>query len=85
MTLPTASANDSRSLREALGRFATGVTVIGTRNHGGRSIRVATTSCDTVSPPMVLSSVARGAAACTAGSGGAWRMPGRGASTPLGA
>jgi hypothetical protein len=34
---------------------------------------------------MVLSSVARGAAACTAGSGGAWRMPGRGASTPLGA
>lgn len=60
----TASANDSRSLRDALGSFATGVTVITTRIDGGRSLGVAAASFNTVSvePPMVLWSVARDSA-----------------------
>ncbi|WP_043768474.1 flavin reductase family protein [Algiphilus aromaticivorans] len=59
----TASANDSRSLRDALGSFATGVTIITTRADGDRSLGVAAASFNTVSiePPMVLWSVPRAA------------------------
>ena len=50
------SVFDQTSFRAALGRFATGVTIITTRDSDGRPIGVTANSFNSVSldPPMVL-------------------------------
>jgi 3-hydroxy-9,10-secoandrosta-1,3,5(10)-triene-9,17-dione monooxygenase reductase component len=61
----TASGNaavlDSRALRNALGAFATGVTIVTTRNAEGLDVGVTANSFNSVSlnPPMVLWSLSR--------------------------
>jgi 3-hydroxy-9,10-secoandrosta-1,3,5(10)-triene-9,17-dione monooxygenase reductase component len=51
-----------RSFRDALGQFATGVTVISTRDPAGMPIGITANSFNSVSldPPMVLWSIAKG-------------------------
>lgn len=61
MTLTdTTSGIDSRDLRQAFGRFGTGVTVITTRTPDGTRVGVTANSFNTVSlePPIVLWSLA---------------------------
>ena len=52
---------DAKALRGAFGHFATGVTIITTRDPGGAPIGVTASSFNTVSidPPLILWSVAR--------------------------
>ncbi len=52
---------DSRALRNALGAFATGVTIVSTRNAEGQDIGITANSFNSVSlnPPMVLWSLSR--------------------------
>ncbi len=52
---------DSHSLRRALGSFATGVTIVTTRDHTGRDIGLTANSFNSVSldPPMVLWSLSK--------------------------
>jgi 3-hydroxy-9,10-secoandrosta-1,3,5(10)-triene-9,17-dione monooxygenase reductase component len=54
-------ALDSRALRNALGAFATGVTIVSTRNGEGQDIGITANSFNSVSlnPPMVLWSLSR--------------------------
>lgn len=54
---------DTTALRQALGHFATGVTVVTTRDVGGEPIGVTASSFNTVSldPPLVLWSIGRNA------------------------
>jgi 3-hydroxy-9,10-secoandrosta-1,3,5(10)-triene-9,17-dione monooxygenase reductase component len=54
-------ALDSRALRSALGAFATGVTIVCTRNAEGQDIGITANSFNSVSlnPPMVLWSLSR--------------------------
>src|SRR6267154_5224513 len=49
--------------RNALGAFATGVTIVTTRDHGGRDVGLTANSFNSVSlnPPMVLWSLAKSA------------------------
>jgi len=56
-----AAAMDSRALRNALGAFATGVTIVTTRNAEGLDVGVTANSFNSVSlnPPMVLWSLSR--------------------------
>ena len=55
---------DQLAFREALGRFATGVTVVTTRDAAGRPVGVTANSFNSVSlsPPMVLWSLGRSSA-----------------------
>ena len=57
----TPAATDTRSFRDALGRFATGVTIVTTLDADGRPIGLTANSFNAVSldPPMVLWSLAR--------------------------
>ena len=59
----TALITDTRALRDTLGRFATGVTVITTRDADGAPVGVTVNSFSSVSlePPLVLWSLARSA------------------------
>src|SRR5947208_2996009 len=52
---------DSREFRDALGRFATGVTIVTTRDSDGEPVGVTVSSYNSVSldPPLVLWSLAR--------------------------
>jgi 3-hydroxy-9,10-secoandrosta-1,3,5(10)-triene-9,17-dione monooxygenase reductase component len=52
---------DSRALRNALGAFATGVTIVSTRNGEGQDVGITANSFNSVSlnPPMVLWSLSR--------------------------
>ena len=52
---------DGRDFRNALGRFATGVALVTTREGGGRAIGITVNSFSSVSldPPLVLWSLAR--------------------------
>ena len=54
-------SNDPRILRNALGSFATGVTVVTTRSAGGQDIGRTANSFSSVSldPPMILWSLAK--------------------------
>ena len=56
-----ATAVDAKDFRKALGRFATGVTIVTTRGPGGVPVGVTANSFNSVSlePPMVLWSLAR--------------------------
>jgi 3-hydroxy-9,10-secoandrosta-1,3,5(10)-triene-9,17-dione monooxygenase reductase component len=60
MTAP-AQTLDPKAFRAALGRFATGVTIVTTRDAGGAPIGVTANSFNSVSldPPMVLWSLAK--------------------------
>jgi flavin reductase (DIM6/NTAB) family NADH-FMN oxidoreductase RutF len=57
-------AGDTRALRQALGRFATGVTVVSTRCPTGKLVGLTANSFSSVSldPPLVLWSLRRSAA-----------------------
>lgn len=63
-TLPHRSPSDARELRRALGRFATGVTVVTTRDAGGTPVGLTANSFSSVSldPPLILWSLDNGAA-----------------------
>jgi len=63
MSVDTATAFTSRELRDALGRFATGVAVVTARDRLGAPVGMTMSSFNTVSlvPPLVLFSVARDA------------------------
>ncbi|MET0251192.1 MAG: flavin reductase family protein [Novosphingobium sp.] len=52
---------DPRQFRDALGSFATGVTIVTTRDNGGRDVGLTANSFNSVSldPPMVLWSLAK--------------------------
>ncbi|SRR5690606_27109667 len=52
---------DARNFRDALGRFATGVTIVTTLDHDGRPVGLTANSFNSVSldPPMVLWSLSR--------------------------
>ncbi|EQD61426.1 Flavin reductase-like, FMN-binding domain protein, partial [mine drainage metagenome] len=54
----------ARRLRDALGAFATGVTIVTTRDSQGRDVGLTANSFNSVSldPPMVLWSLAKNAA-----------------------
>lgn len=54
---------DQKSLRSALGHFATGVTIVTTRDAGGQPVGMTASSFNTVSldPPLVLWSIGRNA------------------------
>lgn len=54
-------SEDSRELRARLGCFATGVTIVTTRNHDGAPVGVTANSFTSVSldPPLVLVSLSR--------------------------
>ena len=54
---------ESRQFRQALGQFATGVTIVTTRDGAGRPIGVTASSFNAVSlePPLVLWSIGRSA------------------------
>lgn len=54
---------DTRDFRRALGKFATGVTVVTTRDDGGEHYGVTASSFNTVSmdPPLILWSIDKGA------------------------
>ncbi len=56
-------ASDPRSLRNLLGQFATGVTVITTRGADGRNVGMTANSFSSVSldPPLILWSLSRNA------------------------
>ena len=56
-----ADPSDSRGFRDALGRFATGVTIVTTLDGAGRPVGLTANSFNSVSldPPMVLWSLAR--------------------------
>lgn len=55
--------NDLQALRRAFGHFATGVTIVTTRDREGAPVGVTASSFNTVSlsPPLVLWSIARNA------------------------
>lgn len=55
-TSASGAATDSRSLRAALGSFATGVTIVSCRAAGGEPVGLTVNSYNTLSldPPMVL-------------------------------
>ena len=57
----SSSAIDPRQLREALGAFATGITIVTTRDQQGHDIGLTANSFNSVSlsPPMVLWSLAK--------------------------
>jgi 3-hydroxy-9,10-secoandrosta-1,3,5(10)-triene-9,17-dione monooxygenase reductase component len=58
---PQPQTLDSRALRNALGAFATGVTIVSTRNGEGQDVGITANSFNSVSlnPPMVLWSLSR--------------------------
>jgi 3-hydroxy-9,10-secoandrosta-1,3,5(10)-triene-9,17-dione monooxygenase reductase component len=60
---PEHSPEDARRFRSALGSFATGVTIVTTRDAGGKDVGLTANSFNSVSlePPMVLWSLARSA------------------------
>ncbi|MFI4886354.1 MAG: flavin reductase [Steroidobacterales bacterium] len=60
---PENNPDDARRFRSALGAFATGVTIVTTRNAAGRDFGLTANSFNSVSlePPMVLWSLARSA------------------------
>lgn len=60
-SLPPLSDADKRTLRQALGQFATGVTIITARTASGEDIGITANSFASVSldPPMILWSLAR--------------------------
>jgi 3-hydroxy-9,10-secoandrosta-1,3,5(10)-triene-9,17-dione monooxygenase reductase component len=62
------SAIDPRAFRNALGAFTTGVTVVTTRDGGGRDVGLTVNSFNSVSldPPLVLWSLARNSASLPA-------------------
>lgn len=62
-TLAEPAAMEPAALRRAFGHFATGVTIVTTRNTDGSPVGVTASSFNTVSlsPPLVLWSVARNA------------------------
>lgn len=64
----TESSPDPRLFRDALGTFATGVTIVTTVDPGGRDIGLTANSFNSVSldPPMVLWSLAKSAASLPA-------------------
>lgn len=59
--MTTAITQDARSFRNALGCFATGVTIVTTRDKEGRDVGLTANSFNSVSldPPMVLWSLAK--------------------------
>src|SRR2546426_4697280 len=59
--MPAAPPIRPRQFRNALGAFATGVTIVTTRNRAGEDIGLTANSFNSVSldPPMVLWSLAR--------------------------
>ncbi len=61
LDLIAADSNEPRALRNLLGQFATGVTVITTRGADGRKVGMTANSFSSVSldPPLVLWSLAR--------------------------
>ncbi|GFM88532.1 flavin reductase [Pseudomonas cichorii] len=61
--LTEAAGSDPRELRNLLGQFATGVTVITTRTADGRNVGMTANSFSSVSldPPLVLWSISRNA------------------------
>lgn len=61
--LDEAPVLNPRALRQVLGRFATGITVISARTDDGTEVAITANSFNSVSldPPLVLWSVARGA------------------------
>lgn len=67
-TLPHRSPGDPRELRRALGRFATGVTVVTTRTADGVPVGLTANSFSSVSldPPLILWSLGNGAASLSA-------------------
>jgi flavin reductase (DIM6/NTAB) family NADH-FMN oxidoreductase RutF len=68
-TVPAApQAFDSRQFRDALGEFATGVTIICARASGGRYVGLTANSFNSVSldPPLVLWSLSRRSASLPA-------------------
>ncbi|MGV3480850.1 MAG: flavin reductase [Sphingobium sp.] len=58
---------DSRAFRDALGSFATGVTIVTARDADGRDVGLTASSFNSVSldPPMILWSLARGSQSMT--------------------
>ena len=62
---------DPRALRQTLGRFATGITVISARTEAGEEVAITANSFTSVSldPPLVLWSVAREALSASGSSG----------------
>jgi len=64
----TRNAPDPKEFRNALGQFATGVTVITTRDKGGDAVGVTASSFNSVSldPPLVLWSLAKSASSLEA-------------------
>ena len=63
----TAPAIAERALRDALGRFATGVTVITARGEAGESVAMTVNSFTSVSldPPLILWCVALASSAAS--------------------
>jgi 3-hydroxy-9,10-secoandrosta-1,3,5(10)-triene-9,17-dione monooxygenase reductase component len=68
VTEAPAPAIDKRAFRNALGAFTTGVTVVTTRDAGGRDVGLTVNSFNSVSlePPLVLWSLARSSASLPA-------------------
>src|SRR5487761_816052 len=60
---PEPSPDDARRFRSALGAFATGVTIVTSRDAGGKDVGLTANSFNSVSlePPMVLWSLAKNA------------------------
>ena len=65
---PNSPATDARAYRDALGAFATGVTIVTTRDGDGEPVGVTASSFNSVSidPPLVLWSLGRKARSRTA-------------------
>ncbi len=68
MSGPSVVGGRQREFRDALGQFATGVTVITTRRGDGAPVGMTASSFNSVSldPPMVLWSVAKASSKCAA-------------------
>lgn len=60
-TMSDSPADHGRSFRDALGAFATGVTVVTTRHTDGTDIRLTANSFNSVSPASAGQAVARAA------------------------
>ena len=71
---PDGIASDRRALRDALGRFATGITVVSTRTPSGKLEGLTANSFSSVSldPPLVLWSLRRQAPSLAGFLGGGW-------------
>lgn len=66
--LPHRAPSDARELRRALGRFATGVTIVTTRSPDGTPVGLTANSFSSVSlePPLILWSLSNAAASLAA-------------------